>query len=284
MDQDQIKIIECPRDAMQGITGFIPTSVKVEYLNRLLRVGFDTLDFGSFVSPKAVPQMQDTREIIARLEPSSTKLLAIVANNRGIDEACLFSRVDQLGFPFSISETFQKRNTGKGISESLDSVKHLLSSSEKYEKQAVVYLSMAFGNPYGDDWSAEMANDRLGELVELGVSIISLADTTGLASPEQVRQLFTQAKDSFDTIELGVHLHSNPSDAEAKLAAAFEAGCRRFDSALRGFGGCPMAEDHLVGNIATESLLSFLEGKGYRNLISTSAWQQAFDYSGKVFG
>lgn len=256
-----VKLIECPRDAMQGLHHYIPASLKAAYINILLRSGFDTIDFGSFVSPRAIPQMKDTAEVLEKLDlqATSSRLLAIVANQRGIEEAVKYEQIHYLGFPFSISETFQLRNTNSGIEKSLDTVKTLMESCDKAGKQAVIYLSMAFGNPYGDEWNNEIAWQKTGDLVNCGARIIILSDTTGVSTPEKITVLFPHLSGAFPEVEFGIHLHSHPATATEKIEAAWKSGCRRFDSALGGFGGCPMASDTLTGNIATESLISFLE-------------------------
>lgn len=280
------KLIECPRDAMQGLHDFIPSSIKAEYINLLLKVGFDTIDFGSFVSPKVIPQLKDAAEVLRKLDLSvgETKLLAIVANKRGIQEALKHPEISYLGFPFSISETFQRRNTNSGIQESLNTVDVLISLCLKSNKQAVVYLSMGFGNPYGDLWTNEIAEELTGELVDRGAKIISLADTTGVSNPEKIKYLYPHLTSTFQDIEFGVHLHSTSSTWHEKIDAAWESGCRRFDSALKGYGGCPMASDSLTGNIATESLISFLEEKGEEHGLNMQNWQEAMEYSVRVFG
>lgn len=280
------KLIECPRDAMQGMHEFIPTKIKAEYINLLLNVGFDTIDFGSFVSEKSIPQLKDTAEVLDLLDINSngTKLLAIVANKRGIVEASNHPQIAYLGFPFSVSETFQQRNTNSGIEQSLNTVEELMNSCSKSNKEAVIYLSMGFGNPYGDAWSNEIVEHWAGELAERGANILSLADTTGVSNPEKINYLFPHLVTSFPEIEFGVHLHSNPSNWHEKIDAAWNSGCRRFDSALRGFGGCPMANDELTGNIATEGLISFLETKGEYPRLNMEKWNEAVIYSGRVFG
>ncbi|HEY0899546.1 MAG TPA: hydroxymethylglutaryl-CoA lyase [Sphingobacteriaceae bacterium] len=280
-----MKLIECPRDAMQGIHEFIPTEIKAHYLNLLLQVGFDTLDFGSFVSPKAIPQMQDTALVLEKLELSSspTKLLAIVANLRGAEQASAHSEVTYLGFPFSVSETFQMRNTNSSREESLDTVSEMMTLCDKTQKEAVVYLSMGFGNPYGDAWNLEILEEWTEKLVNRGCRILALSDTVGVSTPEKIRTLFPQLATKFPDIELGLHLHSTPATALEKISAAYESGCRRFDSALKGFGGCPMAKDDLVGNLATESVISYLEEKGEKLNLNMEKWQEAMDYSSHVF-
>ncbi|QNL49127.1 hydroxymethylglutaryl-CoA lyase [Olivibacter sp. SDN3] len=278
-----IEITECPRDAMQGIHHFIPTEIKATYLNLLLKVGFDRLDFGSFVSPKAIPQLIDTVDVLHRLDLSqtSTKLLAIIANVRGAIEACTHKEISFLGFPFSVSETFQLRNTNAGITDSLERVKEIISLCDKHNKQPLVYLSMAFGNPYNDPWSPEIVTEYTEQLVQMGIKNLMLADTTGVSTPENIKQLYDTLHASFPTIDLGMHLHSTPPTVVKKIEAAFNSGCKRFDTALGGYGGCPMASDKLTGNIATEALLSFLKDKGNFAAINEEALFQAQSYSNK---
>lgn len=280
-----LKIIECPRDAMQGLHEYIPAKIKAEYINLLLQVGFDTIDFGSFVSPKAIPQLRDTAEVLDMLElqTSDTKLLAIVANLRGAEEAVKHQQIDYLGFPFSISETFQQRNTNSSINESLRTVSSLISACEKSEKKAVIYLSMAFGNPYGDHWSNEIVEYWTSELIKTGVKTISLSDTTGVSTPESIKHLFPSLRARFPEVELGVHLHSTPALSDEKIEAAWKSGCKRFDSALRGYGGCPMAIDSLTGNIATERLISFLEKQGESLGLDIDKWNEALRFSSGIF-
>lgn len=258
-----MKIIECPRDAMQGLKDFIPTEKKIIYLNQLLKIGFDTIDFGSFVSPKAIPQMRDTPEVLANLDLANTssKLLAIVANVRGAEDACKFETIRYLGFPLSISETFQQRNTNKSISEALNTVSDIQDLCVRHNKQQVVYISMGFGNPYNDPYDIGIVEQFADILSTLGVKIISLADTIGVSEPAQIEYLFKSLIKKFPAIEFGAHLHSNPKTSIEKIEAAFNSGCQRFDGALKGFGGCPMAKDELVGNMATETIVSFLESK-----------------------
>jgi hydroxymethylglutaryl-CoA lyase len=280
------KLIECPRDAMQGLHEFIPTEIKAEYINLLLQVGFDTIDFGSFVSPKAIPQLIDTAAVLDKLDlkENGTKLLAIVANGKGISEALKHPQIKYLGFPFSVSETFQQKNTNSGIEKSLLTVEELLNQCSKTNKEAVIYLSMGFGNPYGDEWNHEIVEHWASELSKRGAKILSLADSTGVSNPEKINYLFPRLVETFPDIEFGVHLHSNPTNWLEKIEASWNSGCRRFDSALRGFGGCPMAEDNLTGNIATESLISFLEAKGEMLSLDMDKWNEAMRYSGRVFG
>lgn len=254
-----MKLIECPRDAMQGWHRLISTDEKVRYLNALLQVGFDTLDFGSFVSPKAIPQMADTAALIPRLDLllSKSKLLAIVANQRGAEEAVVFDEITYLGYPFSISETFQLRNTNKTIAASLELVDSLQELCIKNSKQLVVYISMGFGNPYGDPYDETVALQWVDELVKREITTISLADTVGVANPPIITKLFSTLIPAYPKVEFGAHFHSAPHNWEEKVAAAYQEGCRRFDSAIKGIGGCPMAKDELVGNLATERLLDF---------------------------
>jgi hydroxymethylglutaryl-CoA lyase len=281
----QIKIIECPRDAMQGMEEFIPTATKVEYINQLLKVGFDTIDFGSFVSPKAIPQMRDTKEVLDQLDLSSTKskLLAIVANVRGGEEACRYPDVDFIGFPLSISETFQKRNTNQSIAEALNTLNDLNNVADKSGKALVAYISMGFGNPYQDPYDPETVLKFSGILKAIGVNIISLADTIGVAEPKQIQTLFTSLTDEFKEIEFGVHLHSTPTRAKEKIVAAVAAGCKRFDGALLGFGGCPMADDELVGNIDTTVILSTLSESGNNGLVNDGELKKSLTLAHQVF-
>jgi hydroxymethylglutaryl-CoA lyase len=280
-----IKLIECPRDAMQGIHNFIATEDKINYLNLLLKVGFDTLDFGSFVSPKAVPQMADTAEVLSGLDlsGSATRLLAIVANMQGVDNAMKHSQISFLGYPFSISETFQKRNTNSDRNSALALVGELVNKCEEKNKQAVIYLSMAFGNPYGDEWSEDLVCDWTQELVNRGAKIIALSDTIGASSAESVSSIYQKVNRLFGNIEIGVHLHSRPENWKEKIEAAYNNGCRRFDSAIKGFGGCPMAADELVGNIATENLIAYFSQKGEQLALNKQAFNDAMAYSSKIF-
>ncbi len=256
-----MKIIECPRDAMQGLKDFIPTDVKADYINSLLKVGFDTIDFGSFVSPKAIPQMRDTAEVLSQLELSTTasKLLAIVANTRGANDAVNFEEISYLGFPLSISETFQQRNTRKSIAQALETVAEVQNICVKHSKTQVVYISMGFGNPYEEEFNEETVSEFVEKLRGLGISIVALSDTIGVATPELLTSIFSSVIPAFPTVEIGAHLHSTPDSAYAKIQAAYEAGCRRFDGAIGGMGGCPMAKDDLTGNMPTEQLVKFLE-------------------------
>ena len=254
-----IKLVECPRDAIQGFPRPITTEQKVHYFNQLLKVGFDTLDFGSFVSPKAIPQMADTADVLAQIEwrDSPTKLLAIIANLRGAQEACLQEGVRYLGYPFSVSETFQLRNTHKSIAESMDLVKEMQALCEKSNKELVVYLSMGFGNPYGDAWSEQIVGEWAEKMVKNGIRILSLADTVGTADDETIARLFSWLIPAFPDVEFGAHFHTHPTESKRKIQIAYDNGCRRFDSAMNGIGGCPFAKDELVGNIATETVVAF---------------------------
>ncbi len=261
MNGRAIKLIECPRDAMQGWKNFIPTEQKIEYINSLLKVGFDTIDFGSFVSPKAIPQMSDTKEVLKglKLEAQSSKLLAIIANVRGAEEASVFDEITYLGFPFSVSETFQQRNTNSSVQESIKRVEDIQNICIKAGKHLVIYISMGFGNPYNDPYSPEIVFDWVNKIVMFGVKTISLADTVGIAKPEQVYSMTKYLIDLLPEIETGVHLHSRPDNWKEKLDAAVNAGCKRFDGTLKGIGGCPMANDELVGNMNTEWMTEYFE-------------------------
>lgn len=280
-----MKIIECPRDAMQGIDKFIVTDDKIRYINQLLKVGFDTIDFGSFVSAKAIPQMRDTKEVLAGLDISATKskLLAIVANTRGAEEAAQFQQITYLGFPLSISETFQQRNTNKSITEALNTLSDIQTICESSGKQQVVYISMGFGNPYNDPYSVTLVEQFVDILNTLGVKIISLADTIGVSTPEQIKYLFEKLSGKFKDVELGAHLHSTPQTAVEKIRAAYEAGCSRFDGAIKGFGGCPMAKDDLVGNLATETILSYLDEKKVSAGINAEEFVKAMAIADEIF-
>jgi hydroxymethylglutaryl-CoA lyase len=280
-----VKITECPRDAMQGLHNFIPTEIKAAYINILLQVGFDTIDFGSFVSARAIPQMSDTTEVLKRLDlrDTSSKLLAIVANYRGAVEASLYPQIHYLGYPFSISETFQQRNTNSGISASFDTVKRINELCQGKRKQLLVYLSMGFGNPYGDEWNVEIVEHWTTQLAKEGIKNIALADTIGIATAAQINQLYPALTTQFPTVEFGIHLHSTPDSWNEKIEAAFTSGCKRFDTALKGYGGCPMAKDELTGNIATENLVAYLEKQNVATGLDTVKLKEALAYSGKVF-
>jgi len=280
-----IKLIECPRDAMQGWPHFIPTQKKIDYINHLLQVGFDTIDFGSFVSPKAIPQMADTAEVLKGLlvERTGSKLLAIIANLRGAEEAVLHDKISYLGFPFSVSETFQQRNTNSSIEESLQRTEDIQELCIKNNKELVVYISMGFGNPYGDPYSPEIVFDWVNKITELGIKTISLADTVGLASPDQVFLITDYLVKQLPKHEIGVHLHSSSANWKAKLDAAVNAGCRRFDGALKGIGGCPMAGDELVGNMDSELMIPYFENKGVLNGLNKEALLQSSRLAAKIF-
>ncbi len=280
-----MKLIECPRDAMQGLHDFVPTDIKAAYINLLLQVGFDTIDFGSFVSPKAIPQLRDTHEVLEKLDLSHTKskLLAIVANLRGVEDAIKHEQITYLGFPFSVSETFQQRNTNASIEKSLITVEKMLNLCNQHHKTAVVYLSMGFGNPYGDEWNSDIVEYWADELVKRGVKILSLSDTTGVSTPEKIKAILPKLIKRFEETEIGVHLHSTPETRIEKIEAAYAVGCKRFDSALKGFGGCPMAADDLTGNLATEDLIYFLESKGEKLKINVNKWTESMLFSQKIF-
>jgi hydroxymethylglutaryl-CoA lyase len=280
-----VKLIECPRDAMQGLPDFIETEVKAAYMNQLLQVGFDTLDFGSFVSPKAIPQMRDTADVLARLDLSATqtRLLAIVANERGAEDACRFPEIQYLGYPFSISETFQLRNTNASIEESLDRVKAIQELCVQHEKQMVLYISMGFGNPYGDPWNAEIVQHWVARLMALDLRIFSLSDTIGCSNPDNIAYLFSSLIPAYPDVEFGAHLHTQPHNWREKVQSAWQNGCRRFDGALKGFGGCPMAKDDLTGNMATENLIFYLDEVGAETGINRSAFGKSLAMAGVVF-
>jgi hydroxymethylglutaryl-CoA lyase len=283
--QNKIHLVECPRDAMQGWPHFIPTAVKIEYINALLKVGFHTIDFGSFVSPKAIPQMADTKEVIGKLSlaNSTSKLLAIVANVRGAEEAVVYDKISCLGFPFSISPTFQLRNTNSTIEESLQSVAEIQELCIKNKKQLVIYISMAFGNPYGDVYNEEIVMQWVDKMAGMGIGIISMADTVGLAEPGQVSSILNKLIPKYAGAEIGVHLHSNATNRQQKIDAALNAGCKRFDGALKGIGGCPMANDELVGNMKTEFMMEYFDEKGLLPAIDKNALKEALVIANRVF-
>ncbi|WP_417872997.1 hydroxymethylglutaryl-CoA lyase [Xanthomarina gelatinilytica] len=279
-----VKVIECPRDAMQGIKDFIPTEKKVQYIQSLLRVGFDTIDFGSFVSPKAIPQMVDTAKVLEQLDLSKTesKLLAIIANTRGAQDASVHQQIDYLGYPFSISENFQMRNTHKTIAQSVVTLNEILEIADKTDKEVVVYISMGFGNPYGDPWNVEIVGEWTERLNNMGVKILSLSDTIGSSNPENISYLFSNLIPKYPEIEFGAHLHTTPTTWFEKVDAAYNAGCTRFDGAIQGFGGCPMAKDELTGNMPTEKLLSYFTQKKVSNLNALS-FESAYNEATKIF-
>ena len=283
--KERVKIIECPRDAMQGIKEWIPTEAKLQYVQSLLRCGFDTIDVGSFVSPKAIPQMVDTADLLYKLDLSTTesKLLTIVANVRGAQEAVKHEMVDYLGYPFSISENFQMRNTHKTIAQSVEILKEILALAHAADKQVVVYISMGFGNPYGDPWNVDIVGEWTEKLSAMGVNILSLSDTVGTSNAENIDYLFSNLIPAYPDIEFGAHLHTTPTSWHEKVHAAYEAGCRRFDGAIQGFGGCPMAKDELTGNMPTEKLISyFAKAKAFDN-VNTMSFESSYNEALKVF-
>ena len=285
MERPIIKLIECPRDAMQGWKNFIPTEKKIEYINSLLKIGFDTIDFGSFVSAKAIPQMADTAEVVRSLESGvgNTKLLSIVANLRGAEEASVFDQITYLGFPFSVSETFQQRNTNSSIEESLKRVEEIQNLCINKNKKLVIYISMAFGNPYNDLYDEDIVFNWVEKLVEMDIDIISLADTVGVATPEQVYDMTSYLVESLPATEVGVHLHSTFENWQQKLDAAVKAGCNRFDGALKGIGGCPMANDELVGNMNTEWMISYFENNNVATGLNKEALAESLRIAGQIF-
>lgn len=280
-----VKIIECPRDAMQGIKDFIPTEKKVQYIQALLRVGFDTIDFGSFVSPKAIPQMQDTAAVLAQLDLSATtsKLLAIIANTKGAELAAVHPEINYLGFPFSISENFQMRNTHKTIAESIVTLQEILEIADQSKKEVVTYISMGFGNPYGDPWNVDIVGEWTERLAKMGVKILSLSDTVGSSTPEVIDYLFSNLISKYPDIEFGAHLHTTPDSWFEKIDAAYQAGCTRFDGAIKGFGGCPMAKDDLTGNMPTEKMLSYFTAKKIDTNCHAISFESAYNESLKIF-
>lgn len=280
-----VKLIECPRDAMQGIKTFIPTAEKARYIQSLLGCGFDTLDFGSFVSPKAIPQMQDTAEVLARLDLTKTKskLLAIVANIRGAEDACQHKEIHYLGFPFSISENFQMRNTHKTIAQSVETLKGILEIANAHDKEVVTYISMGFGNPYGDPWDVDIVGEWTEKLAAMGTKILSLSDTIGSSTPEVIDYLFSNLIPKYPDIEFGAHLHTTPSKWHEKVDAAFKAGCRRFDGAVQGFGGCPMAKDELTGNMPMEKMLSYFTSQKAETGVNWMVFEAAYNKATELF-
>jgi len=280
-----IKLIECPRDAMQGLSPFIATETKAAYINQLLKVGFDTIDFGSFVSPKAIPQMRDTAEVLKLLDLSDTKskLLAIVANKRGAFNAIAFEEITYLGYPFSISETFQVRNTNATIEESLERVADIQDICLANNKQLVVYISMGFGNPYGDPWNIEIVQKWTDRLVEMGIEILQLSDTIGVSNPQSISYLFSNLLPHYPDIEIGAHLHTEPHNWEEKVAAAYENGCTRFDGAIKGFGGCPMAKDDLTGNMPMENMIYYFDKQQVETNVKNQAFAESMRMAEDVF-
>lgn len=282
---EKVKIIECPRDAMQGIKSFIPTERKITYIQSLLGCGFDTIDFGSFVSPKAIPQMADTAEVLSNLDltNSKSKLLAIVANVRGANEASLHHNIDYLGYPFSISENFQMRNTHKTIAQSINILSDILEIAQATNKEVVTYVSMGFGNPYGDPWSVEVVGEWTEKLAEMGARILSLSDTVGSSTPEDISYLFTHLIPKYPQVEFGAHLHTTPGKWHEKIDAAYKAGCRRFDGAIKGFGGCPMARDELTGNMPTEKMLSYFTENKVDTGVQWMVFEAAYNKASELF-
>ncbi|SKB27069.1 hydroxymethylglutaryl-CoA lyase [Maribacter arcticus] len=285
MSDSKIKIVECPRDAMQGIKDFIPTSEKVRYLQSLLGCGFDTLDFGSFVSPKAIPQMVDTAEVLSNLDLSETKtkLLAIVANVRGAEDAVSHPEIEYLGFPFSISENFQMRNTHKTIAQSVETLQEIFNLADAANKEVVTYISMGFGNPYGDPWNVEIVGEWTEKLSKMGAKILSLSDTVGTSDSETINYLFSNLIPKYPNIEFGAHLHTTPTKWHEKVDAAYQAGCRRFDGAVQGFGGCPMAKDELTGNMPTEKMLSYFTAQKADTGVNWMVFEAAYNKATELF-
>ena len=280
-----VKIIECPRDAMQGVRDWIPTKEKAQFIQSLLDCGFDTIDFGSFVSPKAIPQMKDTSELLSLLDLSSTEsqLLAIVANIRGAKDAVMYDQIDYLGYPFSISENFQMRNTHKTIAQSIETLKEILNLADSKNKKVVAYLSMGFGNPYGDPWNINIVGEWTEKLSNMGVKILSLSDTVGSSTPEIITYLFSELITKYPSIEFGAHLHTTTTKWKEKVSAAYLAGCRRFDGAIQGFGGCPMAKDDLTGNMPTEKILSYFAAEKVNTNVNSISFETAYKEASKIF-
>ena len=280
-----VKIIECPRDAMQGVRDWIPTKEKAQFIQSLLNCGFDTIDFGSFVSPKAIPQMKDTSELLSLLDLSSTEsqLLAIVANIRGAKDAVMYDQIDYLGYPFSISENFQMRNTHKTIAQSIETLKEILNLADSKNKKVVAYLSMGFGNPYGDPWNVDIVGEWTEKLFNMGVKILSLSDTVGSSTPEIITYLFSELITKYPSIEFGAHLHTTTTKWKEKVSAAYLAGCRRFDGAIQGFGGCPMAKDDLTGNMPTEKILSYFAAEKVNTNVNSISFETAYKEASKIF-
>jgi len=280
-----VKIIECPRDAMQGVRDWIPTKEKAQFIQSLLDCGFDTIDFGSFVSPKAIPQMKDTSELLSLLDLSSTEsqLLAIVANIRGAKDAVMYDQIDYLGYPFSISENFQMRNTHKTIAQSIETLKEILNLADSKNKKVVAYLSMGFGNPYGDPWNIDIVGEWTEKLSNMGVKILSLSDTVGSSTPEIITYLFSELIIKYPSIEFGAHLHTTTTKWKEKISAAYLAGCRRFDGAIQGFGGCPMAKDDLTGNLPTEKILSYFAAEKVNTNVNSISFENAYKEASKIF-
>ena len=280
-----VKIIECPRDAMQGVRDWIPTKEKAQFIQSLLDCGFDTIDFGSFVSPKAIPQMKDTSELLSLLDVSNTEsqLLAIVANIRGAEDAVMYNEIDYLGYPFSISENFQMRNTHKTIAQSIETLQEILNLADSKNKKVVAYLSMGFGNPYGEPWNVDIVGEWTEKLFNMGVKILSLSDTVGSSTPDIITYLFSELITKYPSIEFGAHLHTTTTKWKEKVSAAYLAGCRRFDGAIQGFGGCPMAKDDLTGNMPTEKMLSYFAAEKVITNINSMSFENAYNEASKIF-
>ena len=270
---------------MQGMHDWIPTEKKIRYINQLLKVGFDTIDFGSFVSPKAIPQMRDTKEVLEGLDLTSTrsKLLAIIANVRGAQDACNLDEITYLGYPLSLSETFQRRNTNRSIDDAFDDLAEIQELCEDHEKILVVYLSMGFGNPYGDPYELDFVGNFVDRLDRMEATIVSLADTIGVSNPENITTLFENLIPKFPHIEFGAHLHTTPETTIEKLEAVYQSGCRRIDGAIKGYGGCPMAKDELVGNMATEKMIQFLDRKNIETGLDAEEFQKSIESSAEIF-
>jgi len=282
---NKLKLIECPRDAMQGLHDYIPAKTKAAYINQLLKVGFDTIDFGSFVSPKAIPQMRDTAEVLSLLDLDNTdsELLAIVANKRGANDAAQFEEIDYLGYPFSISETFQLRNTNATIAESLERVKQIQEIAVNSNKQLLIYISMGFGNPYGDPWNVEIVNQWVEQLVNMDINYIQLSDTIGVSNPDTISYLFGNLIPNYPGIDIGAHLHTTPNTWQEKIKAAYESGCRRYDGAIKGFGGCPMAKDDLTGNMPTENMVYYFKTRDALSDFDFDAFEESMSMALDVF-
>jgi len=283
MSQEKVKLIECPRDAMQGIKEFIPTATKVNYINQLLKVGFDTLDVGSFVSPKAIPQLKDTAEVLNQIDSSSTKLLTIIANERGAKDAVNFEQIDYLGYPFSLSETFQQRNTNASIDESLGRVEAIQNLAQKHHKKMVLYLSMGFGNPYGDPYHEDIVAKWIDKLSQLEIGVFALSDTIGVAKPDLIQRLFSTLIPEYPKLEIGAHFHTTPDTWKEKVEVAYQNGCLRFDGAIAGYGGCPMAADELTGNMPTENLLAYFKEKSVELGIDETEFVAAKEMAESMF-
>jgi hydroxymethylglutaryl-CoA lyase len=285
MQSPHIKLVECPRDAMQGIKQFIPTDKKIAYINKLLKVGYYSIDFGSFVSPDVIPQMADTAKVLKGLElnASSSSLIVIIANERGASEACAFDEIEYLGFPFSVSETFQQRNTNSNIATAVKRVEAIKSLADKFRKDVILYISMGFGNPYNDPYSPEIVAQWVEKLAALGINIFMLSDTIGVATPENITYLFSTLVAAHPQLEFGAHLHTAPHNWRIKIDAAYQNGCRRFDAAIRGFGGCPMAKDELIGNMPTENLINYFDLSDFGPQFSLSAFEDALREAANIF-